>query len=228
MLSVGKAYSFGRQATKAGERYLREGLAAWEGIRKESPHDRDALVTLSRAHHWLGWLFKDAGRLREAEVEFRKELAIRAKLTESVPFYDSMTKAYLAEILLSTGRPEDAEPLVLEVIAYREQVLEDFLNDYHQWRRLSIEYSWLGECLDVQERSDEGERALRRSVVIAQKLVTDTCGTAASWLEESSTPTAARSSAASWASSPPRVASSTRQCSTTSWEPSLSTSSFAR
>lgn len=171
LLVVGVAY--GPLDAQEAERYFREGLAAWEELQDESPEDRAVVVTVSRAHHWLGWLFKDTGRFSEAEAEFRKELAIRATLKEPERYYDSMTRAYLARILLNTGRPEEAEPLIREVIAYREQELDDFPNIYDGWRRLSIEYSTLGECLDTLGRTDECEQALRRGLQIARKLASD-------------------------------------------------------
>jgi serine/threonine protein kinase len=172
-LAVGVAYSHGVQDTKEGERYLRQGLAAWEQLEKESPEDRNVVITLSRAHHWLGFLFKNHGRLQEAEAEFRTELAIRAALAAPEPFYDSMTKAYLAELLLKTGRAGDAEPLVREVIESRERGLDDFPDIYQNRRRLCVEYELLGQCLAALGRSDEAERAFRQCLAMSRKLVID-------------------------------------------------------
>jgi tetratricopeptide (TPR) repeat protein len=173
LLSVGVAYTIGGHGAKEGERYIREGLAALEQIHKEAPDDPVVLLNLSRAHHWLGYSLRDSGRLKEAEAEWRRELAIRAKMPRPEPFFDSMTKAYLADILRRTGRSGEALPLVNEVIAYREKVLDDFPNDYQTWRRLGIEYELLGECLAAVGRTDETERALRRSLEVTKKLVTD-------------------------------------------------------
>lgn len=114
--------------------------------------------------------------MKEAESAWRQELALRAKMKRPEPFFDSMTKAYLADILNRTGRSRDAIPLLHEVIAYREKFLDGFPNAFQTWRRLGMEYELLGECLVAVGRTDEAEPAMRRSLVVTKKLVTDFSG----------------------------------------------------
>src|SRR5205085_259643 len=156
--------------TKEGEKYFREALAAWQDIDKESPNEPEVLVSLAHALHWLGAVFMDTGRNREAEEQFRKVLAIREKVPAERRdmVIDVYNKAYLAKVLLQAQRPREAEVLLREVIPLREKVVDDFPSIYENRRRLCVEHELLSECLLRTGRTDEAERALRRRVAICQ------------------------------------------------------------
>ena len=175
MITVGVVYSHCIRDPKEGEKYFREALAAWQDTDKESPNEPEVLVSQAHALHWLGAVFMDTGRNREAEEQFRKVLAIREKMPAERRdmVIDVYTKAYLARVLLQAERPREAEVLLREVIPMREKVVDDFPSNYEHRRRLSAEHLLLSECLLKIGRTDEGERALRRCVTISQKLVAD-------------------------------------------------------
>jgi tetratricopeptide (TPR) repeat protein len=124
-------------------------------------------------------LYLIADRLREAEPELRRGLALREKLLESRPNslellpMQAHNKAYLADVLVQTGRPAEAEPLLREAVAVREQMTHNFPNYYEHRRRLVLEQILLEGCLLALGRTQEAEEMIRKCLAISQKLAAD-------------------------------------------------------
>jgi serine/threonine protein kinase len=179
LTSVAGLYSQEVQDARKSEEHYLESLDVSQELLKESPGDLDVAGRNAWAHLWLGVLYLETDRFREAELELRRGLALRQRLLESRPNslellpIQAYNKAYLASLLTRSGRPCEAEALLREAIAVRERMIADYPNYYEQRRRLVLEQHCLENCLLVQGRRQEAEAMIRKSRALSQKLAAD-------------------------------------------------------
>ena len=131
------------------ERYAREAL---EGGRRVLG-DADRLTIMQMGH--LGKILMADGRLGEAEVILQEALAeCREHHTDSVVFTGILGQ--LSTTLIALDRGAEAEPLCRELLAWSEKrVLLRVQGQAHLW---------LGRALLEQDKLDEAESSLSKSI----------------------------------------------------------------
>ncbi len=102
-----------------------------EKLAAESPADADNRHALSGCYRGLAFVLRDSNRLPEAEVAYRKALAVLEPLVRdfpAVPDYRREFAATLTELgrLVQTARPHDAEEAYRQALAVNERLVADF------------------------------------------------------------------------------------------------------
>lgn len=92
---------------------------------------------LIRVREELAILYRDTGRLEEAEAEFRKELEVRSKQASPDDFWLAGLKTGLAQTLLLRGKHQEASQLVKETLSTHS------IGVYHG-RFADDDYRWFG------------------------------------------------------------------------------------
>ena len=106
------------------------------------------------ATHALAVLYKEQGRLYEAESLARRLVKARRDRSESAPGGEADSLYLLAEIMIGGGDPEEAEPLLRECLQIRSA--SEAYND----RLIANTESLLGACLTALRRYEEAEPLL--------------------------------------------------------------------
>jgi tetratricopeptide (TPR) repeat protein/serine/threonine protein kinase len=102
-----------------------------EQLAAESPADGDIRYVLSWCHRGLALMLRDSNRFQEAEVTFRKALAVQEPLVldfPAVPAYRAEFAGTLTDFgrLVQPARPQDAEQAYRQALAVHEKLVDDF------------------------------------------------------------------------------------------------------
>jgi serine/threonine protein kinase len=116
----------------------------------------------------LGDLFVRMNRLPEAEHEFRE--AARLEVANKSGY---TARLDLADVLVGTGKSQEAEQVYRDALAAAEKLLDDFLGVPGYRHRVWWINARLARRLFVMNRTQEGEEAHRRGLAILEKMLAD-------------------------------------------------------
>ena len=149
MIDLGNIRRFQTRYTEA-ESLIDEGTKLYaQSQGADHPNVAFGLTSLATAHYY-------EGRYDLAEQDARAALTIVEKIPKGSHYYAGVSVA-LGRILNKTGRSREAEPLMRQALAIREQK-SPRLSNY-----VAIALGSLGECLTTQKRYAEAEPLLNES-----------------------------------------------------------------
>jgi serine/threonine protein kinase len=137
----------------------RRALALWDEIQREFPNEpKHGLATLA------GLLMR-SNRWQDAEHAYRQ-----AVQGEGFSDWDRLG---LAQVLLNTGRPREAEAIIQQALPEAERLADDFPNARDYRLRLWWIHSVQGSALFAMNRIKDAQLAYQRSVTVLEKMLAD-------------------------------------------------------
>ena len=136
------------------------------------PDDPQRIFDQSQSEYWVGYVQWYRGRLPEAEVSFRRYLAMADRMNRAKPgdhgwqLEDVFSKTNVGIVLIDLGRAEEALPLLVQARAEVEQLArnhpEDAVSEGNTIGWNAIAYAALGRDEDaIQAENDKIAAALR-------------------------------------------------------------------
>ena len=122
----------------------------------ESPQSRPCRRNLARSLDILGLVLRDTHRMTEAESSLRESIRIRNSFSEEGSESTerpqcrldlSRTKRNLADLLMKTGRPDDAEKTIRDVLSIQEDLVNWFPDNPAHAMELSHTRRWWDEVV---------------------------------------------------------------------------------
>jgi tetratricopeptide (TPR) repeat protein len=127
----------------------------------------------------LGNVLRDLGKRAEAEVAYRRALALQEQLVADFPALpehrQGLARSYnnLGPVLVNLGRSAEAEAAFRQALAIREKLAADFpgVPDYRM--ELAGAHNNLGALLVRRGKRAEAEAAFRQALAVQDKLLAD-------------------------------------------------------
>jgi eukaryotic-like serine/threonine-protein kinase len=150
-----------RRRYPEAETLARDAHAVMARIVADSPDSRPFRRELARSLDLLGLVLRDTARAQDAEATLRESLKLRAGLVDAAG--DSIdgaecrieltrTKRNLADVLMKTGRRDEAEQVVREVLSIQEDLVDWFPDNPAYATELSHTRRWWDEVLRLDRR----------------------------------------------------------------------------
>lgn len=175
-LSLGTLLWENRRYEEA-ETLAREAHDATSTIAAGSTDSRPARRELARSLNLLGLVLRDTGRLGEAERSLRGSMQIRERLLAELPESPdgpqdrlglSRAERNLADVLMKTGRRDEAEKAVREVLSIQEDLANWFPDDPVFSTELSHTRRWWNEVLRLAGREAAAGKGADSAGTISQ------------------------------------------------------------
>jgi eukaryotic-like serine/threonine-protein kinase len=137
-----------------------------------------AADTVAQVDQILGQLYQETGRVKKAETAFRRAVATYKKYADDFPTLRhyrerlGWASTALAGSLSDPADREDAEQTWQQAIQIQEKLAAEFQKPVYR-SSLCGTYRQFGTWLKAAGRVDEAEKAYRRALALAEKLVGD-------------------------------------------------------
>ncbi|HMP04559.1 MAG TPA: tetratricopeptide repeat protein, partial [Gemmatales bacterium] len=156
-----------------------DALALQKQLAADFPTRPGFRQELASSHTNLGNLFKNTGRLREAEAAYADALALQKQLAADFPtrpgFRQELASSHtnLGNLFKNTGRLREAEAAYADALALQKQLAADFPTRPDFRQDLARSHLNLGVLLKDTGRQKEAEAAYVDALAIFKQLATD-------------------------------------------------------
>jgi tetratricopeptide (TPR) repeat protein len=161
---------------EAGIRAFEQARDGYRKLVADFPAVSEYRFLLARSLNNLGPLFRELGRLGEAEAAVRESLELREKLAAEDPaarYREDLAGGYnnLGVLLRDAGKRADAEKAFRNSLALREGLAAEHPNVSRYRQELSSTHNNIGILLT--ELGADPEEAFRQALAVRKKLVAD-------------------------------------------------------
>jgi eukaryotic-like serine/threonine-protein kinase len=151
---------------------MRKACDLYQQYRNAFPEGDERPEIEAFIRHWLGSAYRANLLLHEAELEFRQALPLRRRLGRERPqsVIDQYDLAHilstLADLLVQTGRADQAEALLLESVVIKDKVIMAHPDGVDFMFRLTADLRSLAEVVLAMNRAADAEQHLRRALAL--------------------------------------------------------------
>jgi tetratricopeptide (TPR) repeat protein len=155
---------------------VREALGFYETFAQKNEDDPKIRWEVGRAYWRVGWLYRNVGRLTDAEAAYQRAIVILGRLTAEAPdnlkYRDYLSSSYLhlGLVLRDADRHPLAEQAIREAVAIREKQVADFPTEHRIRSSLANALCNLADLLLANRRFGEADESSARSLELLERL----------------------------------------------------------
>jgi tetratricopeptide (TPR) repeat protein len=165
--------------TEEDKALLRKVMRHFERLASLTADDAESRRIRADGYSRVGTIHHHLGELKEAEIAYRKALALQEELVAEHPavpdFQQELATGYnnLGVLLANTGRLEEAETAYRAALKLRKQLAAQASRLAGIHRELAASYNNLGNLLHVIGRSTEAEKNYQAALELQKQLTVD-------------------------------------------------------